>query len=367
MSRELHDLIHGGISIPPHLNDIIDTPLFQRLSYITQGTLSSKIFINANHTRKEHCVGVSHLAGKYSQQLFPDQEKIGKILRIGGLLHDIGHGPYSHGWDRTIYSKIYPNEEKGHDEHRKVLLKDYTDILEKHSLTEQDILNGWGGNLLYQSILQGPIGCDRMDFLKRDQLYTNSYEFGSCNIDRIIHNSSIVDTNNGPRLMYKEEIYPNLITMLQNRNRMYENIYYHKTSVGLSILLEEAIKQTHDKLKFVERTKNLNQFVYLTDSIIFEMIPLNEYARKVYQRKILKLEESDVLYSDFSPSRIDHEEKVFIWTSSIFSNDYAKEFSKFDIYIQTHQGPVPFKEYWRNQRESLNVKEWQLFRVYTEP
>jgi HD superfamily phosphohydrolase len=148
---------------------------------------------------------------------------------------------------------------------------------------------------------------------------------------------------------------------------MYENIYYHKTSVALQLLLEEAIEETKDQLKFIERTNDLDQFQFLTDAILMEMIPLSDSARKVYERRFPKLQDSQLIITD-EPiiSGTEFENGVYTWISLPLTNNFEKEFTKHDIYIQTKkQGPIPFKEYWRNQKESLNVVTWRLQRNYS--
>src|SRR5207253_3036434 len=147
---------------------------------------------------------------------------------------------------------------------------------------------------------------------------------------------------------------------------MYENIYYHKTSVAIQILLEKAIDECLAQLRFVERTNNLNEFQYLTDAILMEMIPISESAGQVYERKFPKLQDSHVIVThEPINSGVTFEHEAYIWTSLPLTNNFEKEFTKHDIYIYTKkQGPVAFKEYWRNQKESLSVSTWRLHRSY---
>lgn len=125
----LNDVIYGQISISNEEMKIIDTEAFQRLREVCQLTLSEKVFNGATHTRFAHSIGVFHMCQKYGRHLFPNDPKRQQIVRLAGLLHDsmffvylfinslflVGHGPFSHGWDRAIYKEIYPGVEKGHD------------------------------------------------------------------------------------------------------------------------------------------------------------------------------------------------------------------------------------------------------------
>lgn len=365
-TRGINDPVHGWNDVPKEIYNVIDTPLFQRLGYVSQLTLSNKVFPGANNTRKEHCLGVMNLASKYSTHLqFDDYTK--KCMSIGGLLHDIAHGPYSHAWDRSVYSHIYPEHEKGHDEHRKVILEQkYNSILTDINIDVADVLDCLEESKLHKAILQGPLGCDRIDFTSRDTFYTNTRHYGYYDIDRIIGNSMIINTNEGEKLCYSEKIYPDMIQALETRNKMYENIYYHKTSVALQILLEEAIEECSDKLRFVERTNNLDEFAYLTDAVLMEMIPISETAKKVYERRFPKVQDNQIIITNEGiNSGTTFEDNIYTWTSLPLTSNFETEFTKHDIYIYTKkQGPMPFKNFWRNQKESLNITTWRLYRAY---
>jgi HD superfamily phosphohydrolase len=365
--REINDPVHGWNKIPKPIYNIIDTPLFQRLGYVSQLTLSNKVFPGANNTRKEHCLGVMNLTNMYTEHLnFDDYTKT--CMSIAGLLHDIGHGPFSHSWDRSVYSHIYSEIEKGHDEHRKTIVdQKYTSVLSDINVDAYDIIDCWAENRVHKSILQGPLGTDRMDFVARDTFYAGTRRYGYYDINRIVGASSVILTPSGERLCYNEKIYSDMIQSLDTRNKMYEQVYYHKTSVAGQILLEQAIENCSDELKFVDRTVDLDKFQYLTDSILMEMIPISELARKLYTRDFPKLQDSQIIITnEFITPGIVSEDGSWTWTSLPLTNNYEIEFSKHDIYIDTKkQGPVKFSEYWRNQKECLNVNTWRFQRTYS--
>lgn len=112
------DPIHKWIPFSDAEKKIIDSIYFQRLRGVRQLTCVHLVFPSAHHTRMEHSLGVMHLCGIYAQALYKDRDDCRKrvqIARISGLLHDVGHGPFSHSWDTSVYSKIYPQVHKGHD------------------------------------------------------------------------------------------------------------------------------------------------------------------------------------------------------------------------------------------------------------
>src|SRR5579863_5835904 len=111
----IQDSVHGQIECSDEEKVIIDTPLFQRLRYVTQLAGSELVFPSCNHTRFSHCLGAMHIAGKYAEHLFNNElnkKYLISLTRIAALLHDIGHGNFSHAFDEIIYSKIYPGVEK---------------------------------------------------------------------------------------------------------------------------------------------------------------------------------------------------------------------------------------------------------------
>ncbi len=363
----MQDPVHGFIPIDSELYPIIDSAIFQRLDHVRQLSAAQYVFPGAHHTRKQHCLGAMHLANLYSQSLFG---KNNKILAMAALLHDIGHGSYSHSWDSTVYSQIYENCEKGHDKHRyKIVKKLFPHIAD-------DIIAIWQGkDMVLSAIISGPLSVDRFDFIRRDIFFTGTSHFGYLDYDRIIRNASVYKKNNGTDVLcYDEKIIPDIIQGLTTRLYMYVNVYLHKTVIAAGVLIEAAIKTSLIQCNWIERTVNLEKFIYLNDGIINEILQSDNpelsdskyYADRLYRRELPKMVSETISHNLANhQAGITIKDDQITWVSRILSNDFCKEFSKFDIHIETNDGCVPFKEYWDEHYPDHKLENYYIVRTYS--
>ena len=428
------DCVHGWVDIDPFYLRIIDTPLFQRLGYVRQLTSAQYVFTGANHTRKEHSIGVMHICNKYIKSILDSSNTdIGyiskevksfmiKLVSISGLLHDICHGSFSHAWDSAVYSSIYPNTHKGHDKHRHMVLDYFKDIIstvenlndhdggensgenlndhdggENNKITEgifDEIKNIWNNvvNPL-SAIVQGPLGADRLDFIKRDSFYTG-VKYGTFDIDRIVNNAwfekiniNNISTNNFLNteqtckivLVYSAKIIKSALQGLSSRLYMYEEIYLNKTVIAASILIELMIINSAEVLNYKERTKNLDWFVYLNDYSVFneillstddDLIEARGYADRLYKRKLPKMvSEKKVVINSDTTIDISPGIKVLTngnikWTSRVLSKDVVQNFEKYDIHIRTKDGLYTFREYCDKEHIPVSKEKYYFERIY---
>lgn len=379
----INDVIHGDIKIPGYLMSIIETPIFQRLGRVKQLTSAEYVFPSARHTRKEHCVGAMHLSRKYAKSLkLSDRDS--KVLAMSALLHDIAHGPYSHSWDTIVYSSIYPCNHKGHDRHRDVVLEYLREVIsESADINYHGIQKVWDNmDTLLSAVLQGPLGVDRMDFVARDTFHTATRHFGYIDMVRIINHSSVWDPyGSEPKLVYDEDIIPDAIQGLRSRLYMYNQVYLHKTVIAAAILIEAALQSAVTPLNLTERTMDMEQFTYLTDSVmeqIFhstseDLVVSREYVKRLYDRKLPKILSEEIVH--ISPEtnhnhcpgiQINEDRTEITWVSRVLSNDFAREFTKYDIHIKTETDPepIPFAEYWKKAYPYYSVDTYYIKRVY---
>jgi len=381
----IKDIVHKHISIPPYIIDIIDTPIFQRLGRIKQLTSAEYVFPGARHSRKEHCIGAMYLASKYSKSLGLSEDQT-KSISVAALLHDVAHGPFSHSWDTIVYNKIYPGIHKGHDKQRHKIIKTslLSGVLRDNGIDIEAISGIWNNNdLLLSAILQGPLGTDRMDFVTRDTLYTGTRHFGYMEIDRIINGASVYTKPDGIQVLtYAEKIVPDAIQGLHSRLYMYNKVYLHKTVIAASILIEAALQEASQILDFVERSTDLDKFVYLNDSVLDQIINSSDpdlkkakyYAERVYHRDLPKVISEEVIHlspdvdiSHVPGIKIDNDKNQITWVGRILTNDYIKEFSKHDIHIKIKEKetPIPFATYFKQHYPYYTVETYYIKRIYS--
>lgn len=292
MNIGIREPVHKWIVLSPEEKDLIDSPFIQRLRRVTQLGMTSQVFPGAVHTRFLHSIGVMHIAGRYANELFPGGKHAYKICRIAGLLHDIGHGPFSHLWDDTVYKEIYGDIDKGHDLHRFKLIEhsDLSRRIEKCGVTVQEIKEAWTHEP-FRSIIQGDIGADRMDYMMRDAMFTGTEHFGMVAIDRIIHNSFIEDS----QLKYDDKVTDEIQIALRGREFMYSNIYQHRVVEKATELMKHAIRLgVQQGMPFVEMTRDLNQFHELDEHFVWGWLRINgndkikDCVRQICQRQFPK-------------------------------------------------------------------------------
>jgi HD superfamily phosphohydrolase len=222
----------------PMMRALINTKAFQRLRDITQLGPCTKLFPSANHKRFEHCLGVAHLCIQYAKKFISKSTKLIDLLptpcngtledlmAAAGLLHDIAHGPFSHDWDRSVYSRIYPGTEKGHDEVRKMIIRDDPEIADAlliGNLTPQNIIDAWTTKPISQMI-SGPLSADQMDYVCRDSKSLGIEHFGGVDPMRMISNAIITKTNDR---RFRKTCRTDIEIFLRTRELSYKNVYLH--------------------------------------------------------------------------------------------------------------------------------------------
>lgn len=236
MSKIFNDSIHGRIEIPDYCVKIIDTIPFQRLRNLKQLGLTSYVFPGATHTRFEHSIGVCYLSGewaKHLQQRHPElniSENDIKIVMISGLIHDIGHGPFSHTFERFI-KKTRPDINYNHEDMTIKIFKtighececDIDTIDQVCKVIEGKPLNHnkFLGHIVHNTI--NGLDSDKLDYFIRDSQCT-SFAIG-CDWKRVVYESSVKNDE----IVFPYKMVGDIFNLYQTRFRLYKELYFHKT------------------------------------------------------------------------------------------------------------------------------------------
>ena len=236
----LNDPIYGFITIPnPLLYDLIQHPYFQRLRRISQMGMSYLVYPGAHHTRFHHALGCMHIMQKaidvlrFKGVLISNEEENALLIAI--LLHDIGHGPFSHAMEHSIVEDV--NHEAISLLFMQQLNKEFDGQL---SLAIQIFKGDYHRKFLLQ-LVSSQLDMDRMDYLKRDSFYTGVAE-GNINSERLIQMLNVVDEV----LVLEEKGIYSIEKFLMARRLMYWQAYLHKTSLVAELILTNTLKRAKE-------------------------------------------------------------------------------------------------------------------------
>ena len=235
-----NDPIYGFITIPNTLiYDLIQHPYFQRLRRISQMGMSYIVYPGAHHTRFHHALGCMHIMQKAVQTLrfkgvtISNEEE--NALYVAILLHDIGHGPFSHAMEHSIVEEVH---------HEEISLKFMNALNEefegKLDLAIQIFKGEYHRKFMLQ-LITSQLDMDRMDYLKRDSFYSGVAE-GNINSDRLIQMMNVQDD----ALVVEEKGIYSVEKFLVSRRLMYWQAYLHKTSVVAEMTLTKILKRAKE-------------------------------------------------------------------------------------------------------------------------
>jgi len=235
-----NDPIYGFITIPnAFIYDLIQHPYFQRLRRISQMGMSYLVYPGAHHTRFHHALGCMHIMQKAVQTLQFKGVAISQVeeeaLYIAILLHDIGHGPFSHAMEHSIVEGVH------HEELSLLFMEQLNLEFEgKLSLAIQVFKGEYPRKFMLQ-LISSQLDMDRMDYLKRDSFYSGVAE-GNINSDRLIQMMHVKDD----LLVIEEKGIYSVEKFLVARRLMYWQAYLHKTSVVAELILTKILKRAKE-------------------------------------------------------------------------------------------------------------------------
>ena len=292
-----NDPIYGFIAIETDLIlQLINHHFFQRLSRISQMGLSSLVYPGAHHTRFEHALGAMHVMQKAIQVLIGKGVSItaeeNEAMQIAILLHDIGHGPFSHASEKILLWGI--DHEAISLSVIKQLNSEFDGRLEK---AIEIFTNHYPKKFMHQ-LVSGQIDVDRLDYLKRDSFYTGVTE-GNINTNRIITMMHVQDQN----LVFESKGVHSLEKFLLARRLMYWQVYLHKTSLAAELILVKALERFRELILIGKEELTESHVLYpLIQSDAEETLP------NAVLLHYLSLEDADILH--LLKSWINHQDIV---------------------------------------------------------
>jgi len=279
---DIIDPIHDFIRVYDHELPIIDNPIFQRLRRIRQLSGAHLTYPAAQHTRFEHSLGVMHIASQaghtlHEKGIFKSDDI--EILRLSGLLHDIGHGPFSHLFEEIIQEKKFSHEDFG----KEIILKsEIGDSLSKNGFDKKFITKIAFGDSKFQymnEIVSGALSADMMDYLLRDGYFTGA-EHAKIDHKRITQS---LDVHKKKLALERSALY-SFESMMHSRYQMFKAVYFHKTVRSAEVMLLEALRLSDDEFGFT--TFNVNEFVNLTDENVLSTLISSKSSKLKRARKL---------------------------------------------------------------------------------
>jgi uncharacterized protein len=294
-----NDPIYGLIRFPfDTIYEIIDHPYFQRLRRISQQALSHYVYPGALHTRFQHALGATHLMCRAIETLRSKginvSDKEYEAVCIAILLHDVGHGPFSHALEHTLADV--------HHEKISLLIMEKIGLeLKKDFILALEIFTGKYQRPFLHQLVSGQIDVDRMDYLTRDSFFSGVAE-GIIGYDRIITMMNVADE----QLVIEEKGIYSVEKFLMARRLMYWQVYLHKTVISAEIMLIAILKRArYLTISDIEipSSEELNYFLSLDgneNEFLYHPEFLTNYVR---------LDDMDILW--MIKRSVHHQDKIF--------------------------------------------------------
>ena len=277
----IKDPVHGYVEVSADALALLDSRLIQRLRYIRQLGFSHQVYPGANHTRFEHSLGTMHLAQIFCRLLGLDPEQE-RLIAVAGLLHDIGHGPYSHATERLM-------EEFCGRRHHQVeeLIRGgaIAGSLEALGMDPREVCAVIEGSHPLAGIIHGDLDVDRMDYLLRDAHYTG-VPYGTVDAHRLMRSTSLTDHG----LVVTESGINAAESLLIARTLMRPAVYFHHVSRISESMIQFAAYEhlSHIGLDECGRMMRMDDAAFLSELLASPSEIAREVTERIYARRLYK-------------------------------------------------------------------------------
>lgn len=290
---EIKDPVHGYVYITEQEKEIIDSYPVQRLHRLRQLPGSEYVYPGANHTRFEHSIGVMYLASRAAENSGISQyisEDEAKLVKIAGLLHDVGHGPFSHVFEQVLEKELG----KTHEDLTTWIIEnsELKEILRTNGYNPQEVGKLAVGRLsrprkaFLDQIISSAVDVDKQDFIVRDTHHTGA-EYGFVDISRLIHALDVLDGNLAVDLGALSALESLIIARMES----FRSIYFHRVGRAAQIMLAMAMEKANSELGFTG-FKTPNEYLAMDDYTTWTALKnckkSNTIIRDLENRRLLK-------------------------------------------------------------------------------
>lgn len=276
-NMEINDPVHGFIGLTDLEARIINSEPYQRLRRIKQLSGAHYVYPTAEHTRFGHCIGAMYLAGLVGRRLLGQLgfgEEVLQEVRLAGLLHDLGHGPFSHVFEEPLIER----QDKNHEDVTEWIIKESVvgDIIEDGGIQKNRIADLVRGrrtkkmDSIVSGIAAGQVDSDKMDYLIRDSFYCG-VNYGLVDIHRLI---ASVEISEDFEMYFDIAARGALESFLVARYEMFLNVYYHKTVRSVEVMLIKLIAAA-------DRVLNLTAFTTPEEFLALDDMSLVSRIRRI--------------------------------------------------------------------------------------
>jgi len=290
---EIKDPVHGYVYITKQEKEIIDSYPVQRLRRLRQLAGSEYVYPGANHTRFEHSVGVMYLAGKVTEnpnisRLIDENEA--ETVKIAGLLHDVGHGPFSHVFEHLLDKELH----KTHEDITQWIIRnsELKDTLKNNGYDPTEVGKLATGKLhkpkkaFLDQIISSAVDVDKQDFIVRDTHHTGA-EYGFIDIFRLIHALDVLKENLAIDLGALSALESLIIARIES----FKSIYFHRVGRAAQIMLAMAMEKANDELGLT-RFKTPEEYMNMDDYTVWTGLKQCKKSapiiKNLEKRKLLK-------------------------------------------------------------------------------
>ncbi len=300
-SAEIRDPIHGYIFASAVEREVIDTEIFQRLRRIRQLAGCFLVYPGGQHSRFEHSIGAMYLAGKAgaileSRKYLHFDREDSLQLRLAALLHDVGHGPFSHMFEEVMAERTTFTHE---DMTEKIIREtEFGEIVERYGFDKKDLSKlaigrANGSQRFKNDVIGGGLSVDLMDYLPRDAYFTG-VEYGRVDINRIINSLEVANN----QLAIAEAAKFAFEALIIARYEMFRAVYFHRAVRAAELMLIKSMLLSDKELNLTDLS--LQNYLSLTDEITLErirrinpngdseLVKAKSLADSYYSRRLLK-------------------------------------------------------------------------------